>query len=1228
MAETPIQQPPSSGSTADATALAIAALQRIERTSDQNQALRAHSLHSTFADADAASDARDFALLTASDQQSAAVAAMARGALRQSNYREGLAKVSPAITEAISAYPAERLTLAQHSTLARESASIASRLHATESDTAHAAIVDGHRKAFVAGAAGDQHDRQDSTRAIGRQDVQAVTGMSSTWVRRDTLAAIAESGALSSTYRDEVRSVRPDLWAEAEIARQEVRDHSVSLLMTERHSALARSGDPDMARAVATADVEALRGMKTHALRNAELREMANLLRDNAAYRDQALLSDAMLVELATDVSLVQHLQAQAKEHVHLLALPPEGNAADLKDAIEADLQVLSRVNDPAERRNALRALAYNDAVYARYLLKDHPDLQAEMDGVTDDDILREMVQGHAIAVKPGVDAERQVRAKARADRDALERITTAAAKVEAETLIAEAIEEEPGYQDAVMRLDEAARLDGMRARLPADKDLAALEPEVAGAIALADLQDLRAVSSHEQLSAIAPEIARRRDHPAYDRALLASDFKTAKAMESLAWEAMAKAEQERLAAPRRPLQGVLLEQGRAPYQGDVAQPDTFYARYVDDSGREGTVWGRHLEAALANAGVAPGQRFALARLPMSSTSTGDASSATLSCDLTEFDVAAEGDGSYAANAVPSVVPSAMPSATAGGTTQPPLVETPNAASSGAVLVAGPATGAATPAQPVVAVEAAPQPTPPRSRSFGRPAANQSRDDVDDAVPPAGPAAAAPGGPVPTPVPAAQPAAASTAAKPAPAAAKGLDPLIVQKNGFTSGDAPTQRPSPQDFAKLLEHVTYETQRDGSVLYLLRMKPAFVDHGQQILMHKEGDGDEQAILAAILLAKQKWGGKLELTGTEEFKARALAAIVKNNVEVQFKNPEQDARWRDLKKKHDDAVAALPAQPVGPQPMMGTPTSALNAIKPGDLPVANGAPASAPVLQPAPVAQLGTLAASLVPIRALDWWHAERDIAQKLAQDKKGVQQHLKQLGPEPGADQVFWFDKAGRRADPPTDADVFVKALPTPPDGTQPRPAPVLVLRSVTKTGEGRYETTALLFKPASGDHLQGFVVVNGEKRHVLAQMTQRPPDPTTGEIRSSFLRLLERTGDGKKEHWREIGYGNAINHRADKKQVHFDEVMLTVGSDLVKARVAGDVDEGLHKSLGFTQRQTSRSTSEQPVDQPVSTRPNVGPAAGDREAAVGMSPSLPTPAPSTTRPTPRPRAAA
>nr|WP_172689297.1 LPD7 domain-containing protein [Pseudomonas fluorescens]ARJ57898.1 putative DNA primase/helicase [Pseudomonas fluorescens] len=177
-------------------------------------------------------------------------------------------------------------------------------------------------------------------------------------------------------------------------------------------------------------------------------------------------------------------------------------------------------------------------------------------------------------------------------------------------------------------------------------------------------------------------------------------------------------------------------------------------------------------------------------------------------------------------------------------------------------------------------------------------------------------------------------------------------------NGFSSAGSPGDEPAKTDpsviLSELLKDITYRERRDGSVLYLLKEKPIFVDHGQQILMEASAQDDELAILAALHMAKQKFGGSIELTGSDEFKRRALEVMIKHNVQVELKNSAQDALRRemmglppigDVPSGQDSAPAPDLTVPRNQSAQTGTSDSG-KATTPADAPTAE-APAAEPV-----------------------------------------------------------------------------------------------------------------------------------------------------------------------------------------------------------------------------------------------------------------------------------------
>jgi len=173
-------------------------------------------------------------------------------------------------------------------------------------------------------------------------------------------------------------------------------------------------------------------------------------------------------------------------------------------------------------------------------------------------------------------------------------------------------------------------------------------------------------------------------------------------------------------------------------------------------------------------------------------------------------------------------------------------------------------------------------------------------------------------------------------------------------NGFRPAHPlPKTRPAPASVADILERVTHKTRNDGSVEYSLDGRPAFIDHGDQILMVGNADHDEQAIVAALLVAKEKYAGAFELTGDIEFKKRAIEIMIKYKIDAMLKSPEQEAMRRDI-------VKAEPAQPaqLASARAPATPVDLKRLLRPANAATGPSAPKlpSAPLGPPEPSAAL--------------------------------------------------------------------------------------------------------------------------------------------------------------------------------------------------------------------------------------------------------------------------------
>lgn len=90
---------------------------------------------------------------------------------------------------------------------------------------------------------------------------------------------------------------------------------------------------------------------------------------------------------------------------------------------------------------------------------------------------------------------------------------------------------------------------------------------------------------------------------------------------------------------------------------------------------------------------------------------------------------------------------------------------------------------------------------------------------------------------------------------------------------------------------------FRVRRDGAVIYRLNDgRDAFIDLGRRIDVLAKGSRDNVSITTALRLAAEKYGGAFELTGSEEFKRRAIDIMVEHRIEVRLRDAEQEALRR--------------------------------------------------------------------------------------------------------------------------------------------------------------------------------------------------------------------------------------------------------------------------------------------------------------------------------------------
>lgn len=115
-----------------------------------------------------------------------------------------------------------------------------------------------------------------------------------------------------------------------------------------------------------------------------------------------------------------------------------------------------------------------------------------------------------------------------------------------------------------------------------------------------------------------------------------------------------------------------------------------------------------------------------------------------------------------------------------------------------------------------------------------------------------------------------------------------------------------------DLDKLISRITHEKHPDGkSVLFMLDGEPAFVDRANRLVMAEGASSHEEKVLAALLTAAEHYHGKIELTGSDEFKAFAIGLIVANDLKVSMKNASQQLALTEARR-----AAGQPVSPAAP------------------------------------------------------------------------------------------------------------------------------------------------------------------------------------------------------------------------------------------------------------------------------------------------------------------------
>lgn len=183
---------------------------------------------------------------------------------------------------------------------------------------------------------------------------------------------------------------------------------------------------------------------------------------------------------------------------------------------------------------------------------------------------------------------------------------------------------------------------------------------------------------------------------------------------------------------------------------------------------------------------------------------------------------------------------------------------------------------------------------------------------------------------------------------------------VQDVDGIVYGPRRPDSTAPENLDEIIKSLKWDTQPDNTVLYRLDDEPAFRDLGSRLEMVDGASQDDRKVLAALAVATKFYGGVIELTGSDEFKQKAMHLIVANNLEVRMKLPDQRAMLEKLRQERgrsqDTVVSHIPTPdlnrqtqtPVPPAtaPVQAAPQPQTTAATAASTPAAPAAPLSPP------------------------------------------------------------------------------------------------------------------------------------------------------------------------------------------------------------------------------------------------------------------------------------------
>jgi hypothetical protein len=123
-------------------------------------------------------------------------------------------------------------------------------------------------------------------------------------------------------------------------------------------------------------------------------------------------------------------------------------------------------------------------------------------------------------------------------------------------------------------------------------------------------------------------------------------------------------------------------------------------------------------------------------------------------------------------------------------------------------------------------------------------------------------------------------------------------PEPERRNRITAAFPMDADPFPPARARVMEHWTWRVDTaTGNVDYLHRGERQFTDEGWSVVFDSNA-AQWDTMLAGLLLARQKFGPRLDVSGSEDFRERTVVLVVGQRLDITFGDDQLEARRLEL------------------------------------------------------------------------------------------------------------------------------------------------------------------------------------------------------------------------------------------------------------------------------------------------------------------------------------------